>query len=283
MARPDLHAAYYGGRGFTLFHASGPHASRPLTPHFHDEYLICAQLAGHEECVVAGKQLTFEPGDVVLINPQQVHTGNARGSHEVDYITLYVDRTVVTGLAAELSVDRAPEFTAICARGERELVAAIRALLGLVQEPGTPRAAEVESALLRVVSAAFSGFSNLRDPMRRSTSRVAHRKIAQALAHIRGLGPGVDPRALTLDALAEIAGLSKFHFLREFARVVGMTPGAYLRMLRLCHAARELRSTRRPIVEVALAAGFADHPSFSRAFARHMGLTPRQYQALGPI
>lgn len=286
MARPDLQAAYYGGQGFTLYHAWGVHGSRPLTPHFHDEYLICAQLAGHEECHVAGKLFSFDPGDVVLINPQQVHTGNTRGSAEVDYITLYVDRGVVDALAAEVEAPRAPEFTAICARGRAELVAAIRALLLLVQGAGpsgqAPRA-ELEAALLRAVSAAFAEFSNLREPLRRSTNRVAHRKIARVLEHIRGLDASVDPTGLSLDALAEIAGLSKFHFLRQFTQVVGMTPGAYLRTLRLCHAARRLRSSRQSILEVALAAGFADHPSFSRAFARHMGMTPSQYQALGPL
>ena len=45
----------------------------------------------------------------------------------------------------------------------------------------------------------------------------------------------------------------------------------------------ELRTSRRSILEIALGAGFADHPSFSRAFARHMGMTPSQYQALGPL
>jgi transcriptional regulator GlxA family with amidase domain len=88
---------------------------------------------------------------------------------------------------------------------------------------------------------------------------------------------------VSLEELAEIAELSKFHFLRQFSQVVGMTPGAYLRTLRLCHAARKLRTTEMPILDVALSVGFADHPSFSRAFARHMGMTPSEYQKLGPL
>jgi AraC-like DNA-binding protein len=54
-------------------------------------------------------------------------------------------------------------------------------------------------------------------------------------------------------------------------------------MLRLCHAARKLRTTDSPILEIAKSVGFADHPSFSRAFARHMGMTPSEYQRLGPL
>ncbi len=295
MSRIDLHGAYFGGRGFTLYHAWGPHGARPLTPHFHDEYLICAQLAGHEECQVAGKLHTFSAGDLVLINPQQVHTGNARGSSDLAYITLYVDRGVVDGLAAELADDlgsgrRSPEFTQVRAPDRRELAAELRGLLALVHQsrapdgaPDSGRALDLEVALHRVVAGAFAEFSNLRAPLLRSTNRVSHRKIARVLEYIRALDPLQNPTAVTLDELAGVAELSKFHFLRQFAQVVGITPGAYLRTLRLCHAARKLRQGRGSILEIALSVGFADHPSFSRAFARHMGMTPSQYQALGPL
>lgn len=298
MSRLDLHGAYLGGRGFTLYHAWGPHGARPLTPHFHDEYLICAQLAGHEECQVAGKLHTFSAGDLVLINPQQVHTGNARGSSDLAYITLYVDRGVVNGLATDLAEDpgserglqRSPEFTQVRASDRHDLAAELRGLLALAHRAQAPegkadggRALELEVALHRVVVSAFAEFSNLRRPLLRSTNRVSHRKIARVLEYIRALDPLQNPTAVTLDQLAGVAELSKFHFLRQFAQVVGITPGAYLRTLRLCHAARKLRQGRGSILEIALSVGFADHPSFSRAFARHMGMTPSQYQALGPL
>ena len=295
MSRIDLHSAYFGGRGFTLYHAWGPHGARPLTPHFHDEYLICAQLAGHEECQVAGKLHTFSAGDLVLINPQQVHTGNARGSNDLSYITLYVDRRVVHELADELEApQRSPEFTLVRAAGRPALSEHLRDLLAIVRgdrSQGTgptgqvasdpAHGLDVEAALRRVLAGAFGEFSNLRAPLVRSTNRVSHRKIARVLEHIRALDPEHNPTAVTLDQLAAIAELSKFHFLRQFTQVVGITPGAYLRTLRLCHAARKLRQRNASILEVALSVGFADHPSFSRAFARHMGMTPSQYQALG--
>ncbi len=140
----------------------------------------------------------------------------------------------------------------------------------------------VESSLHEVLLLAFEEFSNLKQPALRSTARVGHRKIARSLDYIRSLEAEGSPN-VSLDALAEVAGLSKYHFLRQFSQVVGMTPGAYLRTLRLCHAARKLRTTELPILEVALSVGFADHPSFSRAFARHMGMTPSEYQKLGPL
>lgn len=305
MSRVDLQGAYYGGRGFTLYHAWGSHGARPLTPHFHDEYLVCAQLQGHEECHVAGKLHTFSAGDLVLINPQQVHTGNARGSDGLAYITVYVDRALVASLADELGAPhRSPEFTVVRAAGRADAAAELHEMLELVRRERSATARpgdrasdgmavirdavaihglDVDAALARLMTRAFGEFSNLREPLLRSTSRVSHRKIARSLEYIRSLDPAINPTSLTLDALAEIAGLSKFHFLRQFAQVVGMTPGAYLRTLRLCHAARLLRMSQASILEIALKVGFADHPSFSRAFARHMGMTPSQYQTLGPL
>lgn len=321
MPRLDLRAAFYGGPGFTLYHAWGPNSALPLSPHFHDEYLICAQIRGEEECQVSGKTQRFSAGDVVLINPQQVHTGNQTGNEELEYLSLYVDRAVVERLAAEIGAPtHNPEFTVVKTGEQPELIARLLVLLQRVRdhnrsrlyphakaphdpeielpdelaemvqsetEGDTPPAEEAdlatESALQDVVMLAFEEFSNLRQPMLRSTNRVSHRKIARSVEYIRNLEAREGPPNVSLDELAEVAGLSKYHFLRQFSQVVGMTPGAYLRTLRLCHAARKLRTTDMPILEVALSVGFADHPSFSRAFARHMGMTPSEYQKLGPL
>ena len=281
MGRLNLTASFYGGRGFALYHATGPGSRVPLSPHFHDEYLICAQLSGNESCHVAGKLHHFCAGDVVLINPQQVHTGNADGQ-DVEYISLYVDRSAVQRLAAELEAPTAaPEFTVVKAAGHRALVDAMSQLLALVQRSAAEL--EIEAALHYVLMRAFEEFSNLRAPKIRSTHRIGHRKIARALDYMRDLDPRTPTDAVKLDDLARVAELSKYHFLRQFSSVVGITPGAYLRTLRLCQAARMLRSSHGPIVDVALAVGFADHPSFSRAFARHIGLTPTEYRRLGPL
>ncbi|MCH9682627.1 MAG: AraC family transcriptional regulator [Deltaproteobacteria bacterium] len=297
MGRRRVENGYYGGPGFSLYHAKGPGGRTALPPHFHDEYLICGQLRGDEQCHVGGKLHRFREGDVVLINPQQVHTGNARGD-EIEYVRLYVDRDVVERLTEELGApNQMPEFTSLRACGQRDLVLAMAHLLELVQRrDGTveavtsdqpsldaPTTMDVDTALQQVLVWALEGFSNLRTPRVRSTARVGHRKIARVLDYLRDLAPNAAPSDASLDRLAHEAELSKYHFVRQFQRSVGMTPGAYLRTLRLCHAARLLRKQPDPIVDIAAAVGFADHPSFSRAFARHMGMTPSQYRALGPL
>lgn len=292
MGRRRSGTGFYGGAGFSLYHARGPQGRVPLDPHFHDEYLISAQLRGDEQVHVGGKLHRFREGDVALINPQQVHTGNARGD-DIEYASLYVDRDVVSRLADELGApNHEPEFTSLRASRHEDLVGAMANLLALVRrrhessshdDGGLPSALEIEGALQQVLVWAFEGFSNLRIPRMRSTARVGHRKIARVIDYLRELPPNASAERTSLDHLAEHAELSKYHFVRQFQRSVGMTPGAYLRRMRLCHAARMLRRRGDPIVDIATAVGFADHPSFSRAFARHMGMTPSQYRALGPL
>lgn len=295
--RRRLETGYYGGHGFTLFHASGPSGRTSHKPHFHDEYLLSAQIRGDEQCHVGGKLHRFREGDVVLINPQQVHTGNARGD-DIEYVSLYLDRDRVQAFAEDLGAPTAqPEFTALRAGGQRDLTRALGRLLELMRHDLTAGARrrgapspddlatelEIDAALQHVLARAFESFSNLRTPRLRSTARIGHRKIARVLDYLRDLAPDATTEHASLDRLAREAELSKYHFVRQFQRSVGMTPGAYLRTLRLCHAARLLRRRPDPIVDIATAVGFADHPSFSRAFARHMGMTPSQYRALGPL
>lgn len=84
---------------------------------------------------------------------------------------------------------------------------------------------------------------------------------------------------IDLEAAAARAGLSPFHFLRLFARVVGATPHQYLLRARLTRAARLLAAEReRPVTEIALDVGFGDLSNFVRSFGRAAGLSPRRFR-----
>lgn len=83
--------------------------------------------------------------------------------------------------------------------------------------------------------------------------------------------------ALSLGELAERAGLSRFHFLRRFKAVVGVTPKAYQEHARM----RTLRTTLKASRDVTTAVYDAGFGSASRAYARahtHLGMTPKEYR-----
>jgi AraC family transcriptional regulator len=86
--------------------------------------------------------------------------------------------------------------------------------------------------------------------------------------------------ALSLDIIADEAGLSPFHFLRVFARVLGVTPHQYLLRSRLRHAAQLLADGSRTVTDVALDAGFNDLSNFVRTFHRAAGMSPNNFRRL---
>jgi AraC family transcriptional regulator len=86
-------------------------------------------------------------------------------------------------------------------------------------------------------------------------------------------------RPLQLKEMAPIAGVSKYHFLRVFRRLTGVTPHQYLISVRLRRAALALASSRRPVIAIALEAGFGDLSTFNKTFRAAFGLTPTRYRA----
>ncbi|MGW0885800.1 helix-turn-helix transcriptional regulator [Streptomyces sp. NPDC002671] len=85
---------------------------------------------------------------------------------------------------------------------------------------------------------------------------------------------------LTLDDLAQSVMLSKYHFLRVFSRVTGVTPGRFLGAVRLQEAKRLLLSTSLNVAEVSVRVGYSSSGSFTRRFTESVGLSPTQYRKL---
>jgi len=86
-------------------------------------------------------------------------------------------------------------------------------------------------------------------------------------------------RPVRLQDLAASAGMSKYHFLRVFRRLTGMTPYQYLLSARMRRAALDLASSRRPVLAIALDSGFNDLSTFNHRFRAAFGATPTQYRA----
>jgi AraC family transcriptional regulator len=84
-----------------------------------------------------------------------------------------------------------------------------------------------------------------------------------------------------LDDLAEAAGISRYHFLRTFKGLTGVTPHRWLLRARLRDAARRLATTAAPITEIALDVGFEDLSNFIRSFRAEFGVPPSRYRSIG--
>ena len=109
--------------------------------------------------------------------------------------------------------------------------------------------------------------------VRHASSRDRRRAVETAMWLDANAHEPVD-----LERAARQAGLSPFHFLRLFARIVGVTPHQYLVRSRLRRAARALAADDRPVSDIALDVGFADLSNFVRTFHRAAGISPRGFR-----
>ena len=80
--------------------------------------------------------------------------------------------------------------------------------------------------------------------------------------------------ALSLDEIAAIGGVSRFHMVRAFAAATGFSVMRYVRARRLSKAARALAAGAPDILSLALDADYGSHEAFTRAFRDHFGVTP---------
>ena len=81
-----------------------------------------------------------------------------------------------------------------------------------------------------------------------------------------------------LARLAELAGMSEFHFNRLFKRATGVPPSQYQIRLRLDAARRLLRETDRSVITIANDVGYSNPSHFARLFRKDTGLSPSDYR-----
>lgn len=98
------------------------------------------------------------------------------------------------------------------------------------------------------------------------------------LLHAHCLGP------VRISELATLAEVHPVYLARAFRAHYGVTPGIYLRRLRLEWAARQLNSVAmEPLSAIAAAAGFSDQSHFTRSFKRYFGVSPGEMRRIGPL
>lgn len=83
---------------------------------------------------------------------------------------------------------------------------------------------------------------------------------------------------LSLDVIAKELNYSKFYMGRAFAQTTGMTVHKYIKERRLEAAAGQLEGTGRPVIEIALDAGYGSHQAFTQAFHRRYQCSPQDYR-----
>lgn len=110
--------------------------------------------------------------------------------------------------------------------------------------------------------------------LRKSTREETYRRLILAKDYIHSCFRS----DLDLESLAQVACMSRFHFLRAFKQTFGCTPYQYLKRLRMEKAADLLSQTSVPIQSIGFELGYENLSSFSRVFRQSFGVAPLAYR-----
>lgn len=130
---------------------------------------------------------------------------------------------------------------------------------------------QVMQSLLQVHRNVYHEISKL-PSLRASTREELYRRIHIGHDYISAYYN----HPLTLAEMAKAASLSPTHFLRNYKKIVGVSPHQFLKEKRLQEAKKLLLRSDRSVTEVCLEVGFQSLSSFSGLFARRFGLSPNQ-------
>lgn len=241
-------------------------SQRGFPRHAHDHFGIgVIAFGGHRSWSGVGT-VEAAPGDVIMVNPGELHDGLPIRGAARGWRMLQFDPGLI---ARELAAEHRDGLEIVRPAVRDPWLAAriVRLFAGVTARQPDPLAVEqdIVLTLMHVLR---------RHGMRPPQGEQLSPPVVRALQRLDAAP--ADPVSLT--ELSALAGMSRFQLLRGFAREVGVTPHAYLIQQRVRLARRYLASGLSPAAAASVA-GFADQSHMTRAFVRHLGVTPARYRA----
>jgi len=243
------------------------------TIHWHDSYLVGITLSGTQEFHCRRERHRSTPGDAFLLEPGEIHDGDAPVAGGFTYLTFYLDEvwlsSTLRGLYESVPCSYSLHFSRTMAR-EPQLASAIaRTFHALHSE----EMRIVQQSTMDDLLGQLTRHSQWRKrlPSHLQSAAVAHRARDYLHAH---MGDNIG-----LSDLARETGTDRFTLTRCFKREFHLSPHAWLIQLRLANARSMLARGEQP-ASVAAALGFADQSHLGRWFQRAYRLSPAHYRKL---
>jgi AraC-like DNA-binding protein len=239
--------------------------------HTHEGVAVGVIRHGVESFSCMGSGYYAVENQIIVFNPDQVHTGEAADDDGWEFRIFYFDSELLrtaASLASGKQVDL-PAF-GVPIINDPDLALQI-CHLHAVLERETSRLTRQELFLMTFAELAKRHADVKLPSLRRGSERGAVRRVREYLdANTR--------RNVALDDLAQLSGLSPYHLVRVFRQEVGLSPHAYFEQVRI-HRARHLLRDGAPIADVASDLGFTDQSHLHRHFKKLTGVTPGAYRS----
>lgn len=239
-------------------------SSRAFPRHSHDQLGIGVISRGAQRSWSVLGQLDAGPGDVIIVNPGEIHDGVPLDGTR-HWQMVYLDPEL---LWTELQTDGYRADSVLRPQiQDKPLSRQLLRMFWAMHQADSDSSALEEALLLSMMHISHHHLLTERYQPRMTPSI----KLAKQYMDETPTQP------ISLSELADLSQLSRFQLLRGFARELGITPHAYLLQLRVRQARRYL-AKKHTIVDAAMLSGFADQSHLTRAFVRQLGVTPARYQ-----
>jgi AraC-like DNA-binding protein len=237
--------------------------------HSHDYYVVSVIERGRQSFTHKGTKQITPPGGVILINPGEVHTGEAVDGQGFEIRSIYPTIFHMKMATLELTgrSQQPPFFTDV--RVDHSWAAkSILALHKTLSQEAT--SLEYESRFIWTLRQLVKHYADVSSTEQKTgNENTAIQKARRYLEECFSEG-------VSLNDLAQHVALSPYYFLRAFCAEVGMPPHAYLESVRIRHA-QELIKTGKSLTEIAMDIGFSSQSHMTHCFKKIIGVTPGQY------
>ena len=243
----------------------------PLPKHTHEEYQLGLSFDCAGEYHYGGEYHCIPTGSLSIIQSGEVHSPSDRTylAEPISFWMMHVHPSWLQTVTAEISEKAVvvPFFQTI------SITDSVLNHLFLALHTVTRKTAsklEQDTAIWQFLSYLVVHHAQNRPSVPPLLTSHAGVKLARDYLHTHYADE------ISLDELAQIAGLSRFHFCRVFRKEVGLSPNIYQTQLRIAQA-KKLLVQGMAIATVATSTGFYDQSHFGGQFKRQVGVTPKCY------
>ena len=236
--------------------------------HFHEHYVVGFIERGRRNLKVKGECIVTMPGDLLLFNPGENHACQSEDGQPLDYRCINIGPDVMAKAAREIAgMTQEPQFIrpVVFHSG---VIHDLRELHNMILRG--EKGVQKEEKFYFLLEQLLRDYAQAGESEPKAEPRAEIRAVCDYLTANYAA-------SVSLDELAKIACLSKYHLLRAFTKETGITPYCYLETLRIDRAKELLKSGKSP-AEVAQETGFSDQSHFTNAFKHMIGLTPGQFR-----
>lgn len=240
--------------------------------HSHEDYAIGVIEEGIQQFHLGGTTHVAPAASMITVNPGDVHDGKSAVStgyrYRVAYITSEMLREILFGLYGNSR--RCVSYFKTPVLSDRRISSALLYAHQLMENTQN-NLLVAESTLMQVVAEVF-----LRHGEERSAPRPVLKNIDAVKKSVEYIHKNASVN-ISLNEISTVAGISPYHFLRQFKATTGLPPHAYLMQCRV-YLARRAVDQGHSLITAAFKAGFSDQAHFSRCFKAIHGLSPSRYQ-----